>query len=114
MGKTAKRIETFEFQPDRMIAGKYIIKEKIGSGWEGEVFKIVEKTTGALRAAKFFFPHRNEKNRALTFYAKKLERLRSCPILIQYHHTETLRYRGEVVTGLISEYVEGTLLEHLV
>jgi hypothetical protein len=111
---SSSKIEAFDFEPGRILAGKYGVEGKIGSGWEGEVFKITERTTGVVRAAKFFFPHRNEKNKAVTFYARKLERLRKCPILIRYHHSETIRYRGHPVTFLVSEYVEGELLEDFV
>jgi serine/threonine protein kinase len=50
----------------------------------------------------------------VTFYAKKLERLRKCSIVIQYHHSEAIRYRGVPITCLISEYVEGELLSNFV
>ncbi|MHC4599607.1 MAG: protein kinase domain-containing protein [Planctomycetota bacterium] len=110
----SSKIESFDFETGRVLAGKYVVEGKIGSGWEGEVFKITERTTGVVRAAKFFFPHRNEKNKAVTFYARKLERLRKCPILIRYHHSETIRYRRHLVTCLVSEYVEGELLEDFV
>ena len=79
-------------------------------GWEGEVFKIREITTGIDRAAKFFFPHRNRKDRALKFYAKKLHKLRMCDMLIQYHTQETIKYKGQSITFLVSEFVEGELL----
>ena len=107
---TNRRIESFDLQPGQTIAGKYVVDAKLGAGWEGEVYKVVETRTGVHRAAKLFFPHRNERDRAVTFYAKKLERLRQCSIVIQYVHTETIRRRGHAVTCLISEYVDGELL----
>lgn len=96
------------------IGGKYIVEDYLGGGWEGEVYRVVERRTGVTRAAKLFFPERNESDRAVTFYAKKLERLRSCPIVIKYHHSETIRRRGKHVTVLISEFVEGEILENLI
>lgn len=83
---------------------------KLGAGWEGEVYLVREQITGIERAAKFFFPERNPKNRALAFYAKKLHKLRHSPIVIQYHTQETIRYRGMDITFLVSEFVEGQLL----
>lgn len=83
---------------------------KLGAGWEGEVYLVREQITGIERAAKFFFPERNPGNRALAFYAKKLHKLRHSPIVIQYHTQETIRYRGMDLTFLVSEYVEGELL----
>jgi len=83
---------------------------RLGVGWEGEVFKIREIPTGIDRAAKFFFPHRNLKDRALKFYAKKLHKLRMCDMLIQYHTQETIKYKGQSITFLVSEFVDGELL----
>jgi tRNA A-37 threonylcarbamoyl transferase component Bud32 len=114
MVTTLKRIESFSLRPGRVIGGKYVVDGKLGGGWEGEVYKVLERKTGAWRAAKLFFPQRNVGDRAVTFYAKKLERLRKCPIVIQYHHSETLRYRAVPITCLISEYVEGELLSSFV
>jgi serine/threonine protein kinase len=104
-------IKSFDLKPGRVIGGKYEIVEKLGGGWEGEVYRVVERRTGIHRAAKLFFPQRNVRDKAVKFYAKKLERLRNCAMIIQYVHTETVRCRGVPVTCLISELVDGELLE---
>ncbi len=104
------RIDSFGLRPGRLIGGKYLVELKLGGGSEGEVYKVVESRTGIRRAAKLFFPKRNPRDRAVRVYAKKLERLRRCPIVIQYHHSETIRQRGVPITCLISDYVEGELL----
>ena len=110
-GKTKKRrIDAFDFQPGRVLAGKYEVLSRLGTGWEGEVFKVREINMGIVRAAKFFYPHRNPKDRNANFYAKKLHKLRFCDILIQYHTHETIRYRGTPITFLVSDFVEGELL----
>ena len=114
MATVLKRIESFDLHPGRVIGGKYVVDGRLGGGWEGEVYKVLERKTGAWRAAKLFFPQRNVGDRAVTFYAKKLERLRKCSIVIQYHHSEAIRYRGVPITCLISEYVEGELLSNFV
>jgi serine/threonine protein kinase len=103
-------VDSFNFQAGRIFANKYQIVSKLGEGWEGEVYMVRETMTGIDRAAKFFFPHRNPRNRACNFYAKKLHKLRHCPILIQYHTQETIKYRGENISFLVSEFVEGELL----
>ncbi|UCF68627.1 MAG: protein kinase [Acidobacteriota bacterium] len=110
----ASIIESFGFEPGRRLAKKYEIQRFLGGGWEGEVYEVTETRTGITRAAKFFFPHRNVNDRAVKFYARKLERLRSCPIIIQYHHTESFWFHGERVTFLVSEFVEGHMLSSLV
>jgi hypothetical protein len=108
------RIETFALQPGRVLAGRYEVNELLGAGWEGEVYAVTECRTSIPRAAKIFFPQRNVKDRTLRAYAKKLDRLRDCPIIIQYHHSEEFSFRGRKVTALISDLVKGELLEDFV
>ena len=108
------KIDAFNFLPGRVIGGKYVVEAKLGGGWEGEVYRVVETKTGIRRAAKLFYPHRNEKDKAVTFYARKLDRLRNCHIVIQYFHSETLRHRNTPITCLISELVEGELLSRFI
>lgn len=62
------------------------------------------------RAAKFFYPHRNLRDRSARFYARKLHKLRHCPCIIQYHLQDTIKFRRHEVTFLVSELVEGELL----
>jgi serine/threonine protein kinase len=104
------KVDSFDLAPGRVIGRKYVVTERLGEGWEGEVYKIIERSTGIERAAKLFFPQRNIRDRAVGFYARKLHRLRHCPILIQYHTHEELVYRRVPITVLISEYVEGERL----
>lgn len=108
--KPQRRITSFSFRPGRRLAGKYEVVSRLGAGWEGEVYMLRETPTGIERAAKFFFPHRNERGRTAIFYAKKLHKLRHCPILVQYHTQETITFRGVPITFLVSEFVEGQLL----
>lgn len=103
-------IKTFDFSPGTFLAGKYEVVTFLGAGWEGEVYLVRERVTGIERTAKFFFPHRNLRDKASSFYAKKLHKLRHCPILIQYHTQELITYRGVPVTFLVSDFVEGELL----
>ena len=88
--KKKHKIETFDFEPGRTLAKKYEVVSRLGVGWESEVFKVKEIPTNIERAAKFFFPHRNHKDRVSKFYAKKLYKLRMCDVLIQYHTHETI------------------------
>ncbi len=104
------RIKSFDLAPGTRLAGKYIVQNKLGRGWQGEVYKLREETTGIERAAKLFYPHRNVRNRTLHFYARKLNKLRHCPILIQYHTAESIEYAGQTVHFLVSEFVEGELI----
>jgi serine/threonine protein kinase len=106
----AGKVRRFDFPPGRTVAGKYAIEQLLGSGWEGEVYAIVERTTGIRRAAKFYYPHRDPHGKAAISYARKLDALRHCPILMQYHHQEQAYVRKRKVTVVISELVEGQKL----
>lgn len=108
------RIDAFDLKPGRIIAGKYVVQSRLGQGWEGEVYRVVERRTDITRAAKLFYPQRNVRDRAVNIYAKKLNRLRRCASVIQYHHSESIRFRGIPVTCLISELVEGELLTRFI
>ena len=94
-----------------MLSDKFQVIGKLGGGWEGEVYSILEVSTGIERAAKFFFPKRNRHNSAARFYARKLHKLRNCGILIKYQFQDTIQYKGQSLTYLISDYVEGETLE---
>jgi tRNA A-37 threonylcarbamoyl transferase component Bud32 len=104
------KVKRFDFEPGRVIAGKYVIDRPLGSGYEGEVYVITERSTGIQRAAKFYYPHRDPTGKAAIAYARKLDALRHCPILMQYHHQEIVQVRKRKVMVVISELVEGQKL----
>ena len=104
------KVKRFDFPPGRSVAGKYVIERPLGSGWEGEVYAIVERNTGIRRAAKFYYPHRDPMGKAAIAYARKLDALRHCPILMQYHHQEIAYVKRKKVMVVISELVEGRKL----
>lgn len=112
--KSSSRIDEFAFPTGRVLAGRYSIEAFLGSGWEGEAYRVREQRTGVERAAKIFYPHRNRDDIALRRYARKVERLADCPIVTRYHHSESLRHRGRDISFLVSELVEGELLEEFV
>lgn len=104
------RIDSFDFYPGRVLAGKYEIVMQLGGGWEGEVYLIREMASGIERTAKFFFPQRNVRDKAVKYYAKKLHKLRHCPIVIQYITQDKIIHSRVPISFLISEFVEGELL----
>src|SRR5437764_14917062 len=109
----AGKVKRFDFPPGKAVGGKYIVERLLGSGWEGEVYAIIEKNTGIRRAAKFYYPHRDPTGKAAIAYARKLDALRHCPILMQYHHQEVAYVKKRKVTVVISELVEGKKLSEL-
>lgn len=110
MKKKPPRISSFDLEPGSQLAGKYEVVTRLGSGWEGEVYLVRENGTRIDRTVKIFFPRRNPGNRALRFYARKLHKLRHCPVVIQYHTRDSFEFNGATVSFLVSEYVEGELL----
>lgn len=114
MATRSREIEAFELPPGRVLGGKYVVQRKLGAGWEGEVYEVEERRTGIRRAAKLYYPERNERDRAVRYYANKLERLRKCSMVTQYAHSESVRARGQLVTCMLSELVEGEILSEFV
>ncbi|MCG6885635.1 MAG: serine/threonine protein kinase, partial [Proteobacteria bacterium] len=112
--KTTTNIEAFNLHPGRILARKYEVIRQLGGGWEGEVYLIREIKTGIERAAKLFFPQRNLGDKNSQFYAKKLHKLRHCPVVTQYSAQDNIIVQGEPVTILVSEYVEGELLSQFI
>jgi serine/threonine protein kinase len=106
----SRRITHFALEEGSLLAGKLVVEEMLGHGWEGEVYQVRERHTGIRRAAKLFFPQRNPRNVTVRRYAKKLNKLRRCELVIQYHHTEVIEHEDQEVTCLVSELVEGQLL----
>jgi len=101
---------SFGLAPDTLLAGKYRVVARLGGGWEGEVYLVRERGTGIERSAKIFHPRRNPGNRAVRFYARKLHKLRRCPILIRYHAQEQVEIGDDLLTMLVSDYVDGEIL----
>ena len=110
MYRASRKPKRFDFPSGKSVAGKYVVEHLLGTGWEGEVYAITERNTGIHRAAKFYYPHRDPTGKAAISYARKLDALRHCPILMQYHHQEIAYVRKRKVVIVISELVEGQKL----
>jgi serine/threonine protein kinase len=112
--RTQRPISTFNLEPGSLLAGKYTIVECLGRGYEGEVYLGRERSTRIERSLKLFFPQRNPGNRTVRQFARKLHKLRNCPILVQYRHQEQMDFEGRAVTLLVSDYVEGEPLNEFI
>lgn len=111
---SARAPAPFDLAPGSTLAGSYRVQAFAGGGWEGEVYRVVESRTGVVRAAKLFYPERNPGNRTVVRYARQLERLRDCPLVVGYHHSESVRLGERKVTCLISDFVPAEPLPELV
>mgnify|MGYP006278403993 FL=1 len=110
---TSRGTHPFDLAVDTVLAGKYRVVDRLGVGYEGEVYRVAEIGTGIERAAKIFFPARDPGGRVSRRYVKKLHKLRDCAILIQYHTREEVEIEGRRTTMLLSEYVDGPVLDDL-
>jgi serine/threonine protein kinase len=88
----------------------YTVLDFLGDGWEGEVYKVAEKTTDIVRAAKLFYKKKHILKQPHVAYAKRLHQLRSCPIVIQYHHQDQVKIKGQHVDFLVSDFIDGEVL----
>lgn len=105
------KLTSFGFKPGRKVGPRYVVEAMLGRGTEGEAYQIRELDTSIRRAAKFYFPHRNPKGRLSVRHARKLNTLRNCPIVLQYHHSEIVKVRRHNVVAMISDLYEGEQLE---
>jgi serine/threonine protein kinase len=103
-------VSTFDLSPGRTLGPHYFIVEFLGSGWEGEVYKVEERRTGIVRAAKLFYYRDGMRREPLLRYARKLYKLRSCPIIVQYHHRGIATIKGGTVEFVVSDYIDGEIL----
>ncbi len=106
----SKTITSFNFKSGERVADKYYITNKIGSGWEGEVYIVKELSTKIERGAKFFFPHRNLQMKTSKAAARKLHKLRDCQVLIPFHSHEIISFQEQKVVMLVSDFVTGESL----
>jgi len=100
----------YNLQPGRTLGRNYFIVEFLGAGWEGEVYKVEERRTGVLRAAKIFYEGRRLSTVQMQRYAKKLNRMKRCNIITQYLHRDVARVGRETVEILVSDLAEGIML----
>lgn len=106
--------EFFDLSPGRFITRNYKVVEYLGCGWEGEVYKVEEQETGIIRVAKLFYQNKDHEKARHIKYAKKLHKLRTCPIIIQYHHKDSAFIKGRKVYFLVSDYADGEVLSQFI
>lgn len=103
---------SFGLSPGDSLTWKYEVIDRLGAGSEGEVYKIRETQTGLTRAAKLYFRDAKSAKR-LVRYARKLDALRDCDIVVKYFHSEEVRIGDAFIQCLISEYFAGAVLHDL-
>ncbi|MBD3258437.1 protein kinase [candidate division GN15 bacterium] len=104
----------FDLQEGQTLGRHYYVVEPLGTGWEGEVYKVEERRTGIIRAAKLFYKRKGRRQDSLKRYAQKMYRLRDCPIVVQYLHRDVARIRGEVIEFMVSDLADGEVLSRYI
>jgi len=102
--------QRYDLRPGLTLGRNYYIVDYLGGGWEGEVYKVEERRTGIIRAAKIFYKFRRPTERQLKQYAQKMFRLRNCQVITQYIHRDVARIKRESVEILVSDFVDGEIL----
>ena len=105
---------SFDLKKGRVIAQRFIVDSQLGKGSEGEVYRVIESYTNKVRALKIFYPHRNKKFQTSSRYAKKLDKLKSSQLVMDYLSHEVMVFKGEKVALLVSEFIEGEILADFV
>ena len=114
MSRTNSEITEFNFPKGKVLANRFMVVERLGAGYEGEVYKVQESYTNRVRAIKLFYPKRNDGFKVSARSAKKLDKLRASPIVMDYLSHDVIRIKGEKIACLTCEFIEGELLGEFV
>ena len=83
--KVKRNEPRMNLQPGMTLGRNYFVVDFLGSGWEGEVYKVEERDTGILRAAKIFYERPGLRKDQIRRYARKLYKLRKCTIITHFN-----------------------------
>jgi tRNA A-37 threonylcarbamoyl transferase component Bud32 len=108
--RTQSRIDKFSLERGHKITPRFTVLDLLGGGYEGEVYKVTEAYTNKVMAIKLFYPRRDPSFKVSTRMAKKLDKLKDSPIVVDYLSYEVVNLRGQQIACLISEYLEGEIL----
>lgn len=104
------RVKSFKLRKGTGING-YTICERLGSGWEGEVYRVREDYSQGERVLKLFDPSQY-RSKHMTKYCPKLEKLSAIPGIIRFYHTGHWEPRD--CYYLVMEYVSGVPLQRAI
>ena len=108
------KVRSFELQPGTRI-GNYRVVENIGRGWEGEVYKVEEVPTEAIRALKLFRTDELESVRHLVHFAWYYEQVRCTGHFpVYYHYGQWFLDDDNGCWFLVFEFIEGNPLKTVV
>ena len=96
---------------DTRLNGRYIVRGRIGEGWEGVTYQVRDRLDSRLKALKFIT--NSQRKRSILNQASVLVRLQH-PNVIDYYTVDTLRLGGEDAYFLLLEYLQGPRLSDIV
>lgn len=102
-------IKSFKVPSGTKING-YEIVERLGRGWEGEVYRAKEHFSGGLRVLKLFDPAQH-RSKQIKKYCAKLEKISDVSGIIRYYHAGY--WEDKDVYYMVMEYFEGKDLGQL-
>lgn len=102
-------VDSFEIRKGTVI-NDYKIVKRLGKGWEGEVYQVVEEYSGGKRVLKIFNPA-EYRSKQIGKYCSKFETLSGVQGVIRYYHAGYWEDRDAYY--LVMEYFEGRDLGEL-
>ena len=93
------------------INGRYVVKRRIGVGWEGVTYQVRDRLDGRFKAVKFITNVRRRK--AILQQARIMVRLHH-PNIINYYNVDRVEVAGESHFFLLVEYLQGPRLSQVI
>ena len=90
--------------------GNYKVTQYLGTGWEGEVYRVIETYSGGHRVLKLFNPA-DYRSKQMGMYSARFEKLTQVSGVIKYYHADYWEDRDAYY--LVMEYFAGKDLETL-
>jgi serine/threonine protein kinase len=110
-GENMPEIESFKLRRGTLINDEYLIKERLGKGWEGEVYRVREKFSNGERVLKLFNPN-EYRSKQMEQYCKKAEYVSSINGVIKYYHAGY--WEKKDCYYMVMEYFLGNTLQKLI
>jgi len=104
------KIKSFKLRRGTKV-DNYQVRECLGRGWEGEVYRVREKLSNGLRVLKLFNPNEFGSDEMKRF-CSKFEKLSSVESIIKYYHANKWNERN--CYYMVMEYIPGRDLGRLV
>lgn len=103
-------VKSFRLRRKSVINDSYTIIDRLGRGWEGEVYRVSEIYSGGSRVLKLFDP-KNYRSKAMSAYCAKMERLSSVRGIVRFYHGGWWEKKDAYY--VVAEYCAGNPLDRV-